>query len=228
MCSSDCPQCNATLLTDLCGHMVTQKCIQCGWEQVSLICPADEIKELSRDLSHIERTLKIPAQTYRVFDATDTGDLVLWSDFRKQADFSQNRKLQSQVDQCLNGALYFHGPVNSQQEWCPGGVESLKLPVHCHFFLEKNRQFKMFLFLTQTQLEIHIPELWFVTTNPVKDRLRLIKIQKMISCLAAAFEINWQSAEYDGFKPVSYGSDLFWIEYLNNLFSRIDYQESTA
>ncbi|MFK7777821.1 MAG: hypothetical protein QM501_06815 [Gimesia sp.] len=169
--------------------------------------------------------LNLPEKKYQIYDATDTDDLVLWTILDHPSNYVMDQGLRRRVTQCLPQATCFSGPINSQQVFDPLLDEPIKLPVHYHFNLDSQRQKTLLLIITTTTIELHLPELWFVTGKPEEDDQRMKLVRNLTSRLSSAFGIEWKHAEYSGTVLEMSDNDAFWDAFLYNLFTRIEYEE---
>lgn len=168
---------------------------------------------------------KRPENFYQIYDPTDTSDLVIWTPLNRAPDYMESRAKRRRVTECLPEANCLAGPIESQYDFDPLNDDTVELPVHYHFRLDSQKQQIHFLYITNTTIELHLPELWFVTGKPLEDDSRLKIVRSLTRKLSEALGIEWELAEYDGRDTDFLEGDIFWETYLNNLFARIDYEE---
>ena len=170
--------------------------------------------------------MKLPTNQYQVYNSTDLDDLVLWFQQPEFAlNYAKDHALRQRINDCLPDSLCFSGPINSQKRYHPQEEERVEFPVIYHIELSPDSRLKVFLWVTEGTVELHIPEILFVTGKRSEDKFNLQSVITLSDNLTQALGCQWTSTEYEGRVSSTGDITLFWEKYINELFSRISYEE---
>lgn len=171
--------------------------------------------------------MNYPHTPYQIFNSADLDDLVIWwvAQPESTTNYADNCTIRRRVNDCIPDNVCFSGQLDSQNEYDPLGDDVIVLPVIYHIKLNPNTLLKVFLWITRTTIELHIPEIFFVSGIPLEDKQNLKMVQNLAENLSDAFRIQWSLAEYDGREIPIDNITAFWEEYISDLFTRISYEE---
>ncbi len=169
----------------------------------------------------------VPKSDYRVRDANELDDLVLWSKSNCANKFLANVGFRIALRDFLNqfaSTKYFAGPLDRQAEFDPAIIVPAGLPVIVHITFGREEVDKAFLYLTDTTTEFHVSEKYCVTGNLVEDQSRRDRICGLADGLRSLMGAEWVFAEYGGITITIDTLNHFWAQYWENLFERVDFE----
>jgi hypothetical protein len=164
---------------------------------------------------------------YRVIDTRELDDLVVWC----QQSISGERLANCLQDVDRRGVLkdavrlrFFLGPPEQQREtpFPPGPILADDEQATLYISLTDDQRHTAFLYFTGAGVELHLPEIFFVTGGKALDAKRYETAQQIAAGLAATLEVAWNNLECGGVRVETPLDQAAWEKCAASIRSRID------